>query len=158
KNLLAHLSVSTVTDPRRARRPLTPDELRRLLQTTLDSTATYRELSARDRHFLYLAACVTGLRAGELASLKPESFALDTDPPTVTLAAGRAKNRKMAVQPLSHDVVDALRAYLAGRPAGLPVWPGTWAERAAEMFRTDLEAAGIAYVVPGPDGTPLHAD
>src|SRR5262249_24862075 len=44
------------------------------------------------------------------------------------------------------------------KPAGEPVWPGTWADGdAAEMLRIDLEAAGVPYVVEGPDG-PLYAD
>ncbi len=38
-----------------------------------------------------------------------------------------------------------MRGYLAGRPKGEPVWPGTWHERAAEMLRNDLRAAGIDY-------------
>src|SRR5207249_2348211 len=33
----------------------------------------------------------------------------------------------------------------------------TWPKKAAEMIRMDLEAAGIPYVVEGPDG-PLFAD
>src|SRR4029450_585212 len=43
--------------------------------------------------------------------------------------------------------------------AGQPVWGGPWASarRGAEMLRIDLEAAGIPYVVEGPDG-PLYAD
>src|SRR5262249_1999162 len=51
------------------------------------------------------------------------------------------------------------RDYLRDRPAGQPVWGGTWARdrRGAEMLRGDLEAAGIPYVVEGPDG-PLFAD
>ena len=36
----------------------------------------------------------------------------------------------------------ALAGYLADRPAGALVWPGTWADRAADMLRLDLEAAG----------------
>jgi hypothetical protein len=54
-------------------------------------------------------------------------------------------------------VVEELRGYLAGRPADRPVWPGTWYKRAADMLRIDLDAAGVPYVVEGPDG-PLHAD
>ena len=33
-----------------------------------------------------------------------------------------------------------------------PVWAGRWFKRAAEMLRIDLETAGIAYAVDGPDG------
>src|SRR4029077_8051066 len=40
------------------------------------------------------------------------------------------------------------------RPAGQPVWGGTWASdnKGAEMLRGDLEAAGIPYAVEGPAG------
>ena len=77
----------------------------------------------------------------------------------MTLAARFNKNRKMKVQPLPADVAAALRGYLAGKPAERPVWGGTWARdhRGAEMLRGDLEAAGIAYAVEGPDG-PEYAD
>jgi hypothetical protein len=51
-----------------------------------------------------------------------------------------------------------LKAYLADKPLGQPVWPGTWHQKAAEMLRIDLEAAGIPFAVPGPDGRPLAAD
>jgi hypothetical protein len=52
-----------------------------------------------------------------------------------------------------------LRNYLRDKPAGRPVWPGTWCADGdtAEMLRIDLEAASIPYVVEGPDG-PLYAD
>jgi integrase len=60
---------------------------------------------------------------------------------------------------LPADVAELLRAWLAGKPEGKPLWPGTWASarRAAEMLRRDLQAAGIPYIVAGPDG-PQHAD
>src|SRR5262249_10996881 len=57
-----------------------------------------------------------------------------------------------AVQPLADDLVGELRAYLAGRPAREPVWPGTWAGRSADMLRIDLAAAGIPVEVDGPEG------
>ena len=55
------------------------------------------------------------------------------------------------------DVAEALRGYLAGRPADRPVWPGNWYKRAADMLRVELDACGIPYAVEGPDG-PLYAD
>jgi len=97
-------------------------------------------------------AGASGFRAGELATLTPESFGLDADPPTVTLPAEAAKNGRTAVQPLPPDLAAALRGYLAGRPAGKPVWPGTWHGKAADMLRLDLDAAGVPYAVEGPDG------
>src|SRR5262249_22759173 len=80
-------------------------------------------------------------------------------PPVVTLAARKNKSRKLKVQPLPPDVAELLRVYLADRPAGQPIWGGTWAadHRGAEMLRGDLDAAGVLYAVEGPDG-PLFAD
>ena len=106
---------------------------------------------------VYHVGCATGLRLSELASLTLESFDLDADRPVVTVAAAQTKNKRRAVQRLPRQLAPALRVYLAGRPAGTPVWPGTWAERAAKMLRRDLEEAGLPYVVAGPDG-PLFAD
>jgi excisionase family DNA binding protein len=156
----AHMTVEGVTaDRRHDRRELTAAELRRVLAVTRASGRSFRGLSGEDRFHLYAAACGTGFRASALASLTPESFDLDGDMPAVTLAARYAKNRKMKVQPLPADIADLLRVYLAGKLAGLPVWGGTWAadHRGAEMLRGDLDAAGVPYAVPGPDG-PLFAD
>lgn len=52
-----------------------------------------------------------------------------------------------------------LLGYLNDKPAGQPIWDGTWARahRGAEMLRIDLEVAGLPYVVEGPDGA-LYAD
>jgi integrase len=114
-------------------------------------------MTGADRYHLYLTACATGFRAGELASLTPASFDLGALPARVTLPARKGKNRRLAVQPLPADVAEALRDYLAGRPADLSVWPGCWSDRAADMLRPDLAAAGIPFRVEGPDG-PLFAD
>src|SRR5262249_37659386 len=122
-----------------------------------DSDRSFRGLSGADRHVLYLTACATGFRAEELACLWPESFDLGAEQPVVVLAAYETKNGKGAVQLLPPDVLVVLRGYLDGRPADRPVWPGNWWKEAAEMIRGDLERAGIASVVEGPDG-PLHAD
>jgi WD40 repeat protein len=159
-NPLAYVSGgNALVDRRHDRRELTADELRRLLAAARGSARPFRGLSGPDRYALYAAACGTGFRASGLGSLTPESFDLDADPPTATLAARRNKSRVLKVQPLPADVADLLRDYLRGKPAGQPVWGGTWARqgRGAEMLRLDLEAAGIPYEVPGPDG-PLYAD
>lgn len=157
---LARLKAGSVeVDRRHDRRELEADELRRLLAATIASPRPFRGLTGRDRYALYATACGTGFRAGALASLTPKSFDLVADPPTVTLAARRNKSRVLKVQPLPADVVDLLRDFLPGHAVGRSIWPGTWARdgKGAEMLRLDLEAAGIPYVVEGPDG-PLFAD
>src|SRR5262245_36091755 len=157
---VAHLEPGNAdVDRRHDRRELDADELRRLLAAARDSERDFRGLTGRDRYHLYAVACGPGFRASALASLTPESFDLDSDPPTVTLAARRNKSRKLKVQPLPPDVADLLRDYLREKSAGQPVWGGTWAlyRVGADMVRVDLDAAGIPYTVEGPDG-PLHAD
>ena len=88
--------------------------------------------------------------------MTPESFDLDADPPTATVSRAYIKNRKTAHktarQPLPAAVAEALRPFLVGKPAGVPVWPGQWWTKGAEMLRGDLEAAGIPYETKGPDG------
>jgi integrase len=155
---LAHLSGGNVrVDRRHDRQNLAPDQLSTILAAALASAEEYRGLRGTDRHHLYLTAMTTGFRRSELATLTPESFDLDSDLPTITVAAGYTKNKQTATQPIPPEAAAALRAYLVEREPGQPVWPGGWAERAAEMLRMDLDAAGVAYVIEGPDG-PLYAD
>jgi excisionase family DNA binding protein len=160
ENPFAHVEAgNAAVDRRHDRRELTSDELRLLLAATRDSGRTFRGLTGPDRYALYATACGSGFRAGALASLTPDSFHLDGAPPTVTLSARRNKSRVLRVQPLPADLASLLRDYLTERPGDQPVWGGTWARdgKGAEMLRLDLEAAGIPYSVPGPDG-PLYAD
>jgi integrase len=159
-NPLAHLEAGNAQiDRRHDRRELEADELRHLLRVTRDSSRSFRGLTGPDRYALYATACGTGFRASGLAGLTPERFDLDADSPSVTLAARRNKSRVLKVQPVPPDLAALLRDYLQGKPAGQPVWGGTWARdgKGAEMLRLDLEAAGIPYAVDGPDG-PLFAD
>jgi len=146
-------------DVRHARRELTAEELQRLFRAARASARTFRGLTGTDRYFLYLLAAGTGFRANALANLTPNDFDLSPPSPSVTLAARHAKNRKTQVQPLPVDVADALRGYLAERRGNVLVWGGTWhaSGRMGEMLRFDLDAAGIAYAVEGPDG-PEFAD
>ena len=94
---------------------------------------------------LYLVAINTGLRASELASLTPESFELGDDRSLVRCQAGYTMNGQEAELPLRRDVAATVRAWLAEKPAGRPVWPGKWASQrhGAEMIRIDLTAADI---------------
>lgn len=144
---LAILSrLNAETDIRRKRRDLSADGAVRLLEAALISDRDFRDLTAEDRYFLYAVAFQTGLRASELASLTKTSFALNADPPTITLAAGYSKRRREDVQPLPAELAEALRPYLDGKPADKPVWPGTRHKRAYKMIARDLEAARQAGI------------
>ncbi len=157
-NALVQLSgFNAAADLRRGRRALAPEQLQCIFQAAINSVHVFRGLAGPDRYMLYLTACITGYRAGELALLTPESFALAEEPPAVVLGAEHTKNGKTATQPIPGDMADLLGAYLSDKPAGLPVWPGGWADNAADMLRIDLDAVGIPYAVEGPDGL-LYAD
>ncbi len=95
---------------------------------------------------VYLTAAATGLRVLELSRLTPGNFDLGGDEPRVVLAGVATKNRKLADQPLPPAVANRLSAYLADRPAKGRIWPGRWWEKAAEILRADLSAAGIEPV------------
>jgi integrase len=142
---LAHLSRQNAdVDVRHPRRALAEGVFARFIDATAGGKP-FRGLSGTDRLVLYTLAANTGFRASELASLSPASFALDASPPTVTVEAAYSKHRREDVQPLRADVAELMRQYLAGRPHGEPLWPGTWTEAGAEMVRADLLAAGIPY-------------
>jgi integrase len=144
---VTHVSrLNSSTDVRRQRRDLSLDEARALLNTALASSEVFRGLSGNDRYFLYAVAFGTGFRAGELASLTPESFALNGDPPTVRVQAAYSKNRKEAVQPLPVALAEALRPFLDGKPTGKAIWPGTWASVAWKMIAKDLADARATWV------------
>ena len=136
------------TDRRRQRRALSEPDFGQLVAAALASPKKVRRLSGRERALLYVVAACTGLRSAELGSLTPEQVQLESEPPVIVVEAGYSKHRRRDEVPLSAAVVAQLRDWLATRPAGLPIWPGSWASdrRAASVLRVDLEAAGIPYV------------
>jgi integrase len=151
-NALTHLQGwNARLDRRHARRALEPEEISWLLTTAQASAWQYRGMTGRDRHALYAVALGTGLRAGELASLTPDNFRLEEDPPVVHLLAAYAKNEKEVDQPIPCDVVTLLRGYLADKSTQDLVWPGTWSERSARMFQHDLEEARQRWLAAGAD-------
>jgi hypothetical protein len=93
----------------------------------------------------------TGFRARGLASLCPESFDLGADVPTATLAARRNKSRVLKVQPLPADLADLLRRSLQDRPAGVPIWGGTW----LRPWRPQINITRSVEMAPPPSAWPM---
>lgn len=139
-------------DVRLRRGEFTEAECRKLIATAEASQAEYRGSFGPARAMLYCVALNTGYRVSELASLTSDSFDLDATTPAIVLAAEFTKNRCEAVQPISNELVKALRPFLAACPKRQPVWPGTWHEKAAAMIRLDLDTANIPFKVTGHEG------
>jgi integrase len=158
-NPLADLSANpkTDTDRRHARRELSVEELRRLLEVARTSSRTMNGLDSPARYLLYLVAMGTGFRAGGLAVLTPAHFNLNEVMPTVTLPALANKSRKEKVQPLPVLIAQTLVPLLAVRATDELLWPISWHERGAECLRIDLDAANIPYIVHEA-GVAKHAD
>ncbi len=129
-------------DRRRVRRPLTDDELSRLL-------AVARE---RGRDAWYLAAALAGLRKGDMQRLTwgDVNFAEST----VTIRHGKAK--RLDVIPMHPQLAEALRRRLAAFPA-LPT-ARVWSDTVGDVTRLkDFLRAGIARRVDvlDADGKPV---
>jgi len=106
------------TDRRHVRRELDDEEVSFLLRFVEGHTLPMHNLPGPDRAMVYRLALGTGFRANELRSLAPESFDLESDPPTVTVAAGYSKRRRTDVQPIHPGLAALLRPWLADRERG----------------------------------------
>jgi integrase len=116
-------------DRRRVRRPLTDDEMTRLLTVARE----------RGRDAWYLAAALAGLRRGDMRRLTwgDVNFADGT----ITIRNGKAK--RTDILPMHPQLADALRRRLAAFPA-LPT-ARVWSDTVGDLTRLkDFLRAGIA--------------
>jgi len=140
---LEHLRpISTASDRRHDRRALEPDEIRRLLEATVNAPGRFG-MTGYERALLYRLAIETALRASELRSLKVSSF--DFQDRLVIAEAAYCKNRRRASIPLKAETVKLLEEYFAGKLPGASAFPIPGKKCLAEVLRKDLEAAGIEY-------------
>jgi len=146
-NPISHLSkLSTETDTRRGRRPLTAEEIARLVEAARIGRPI-QTIPGPDRAMLYMLAVWTGLRRGELASLTRRSFNLGVEP-TVSVAAAYSKRRRQDVIPLHAEVARLVEGWLADKrdlPADEPLLPVAH-RQTAKMIRKDLEAARRSWL------------
>jgi integrase len=139
-NLVALAGFNADTDRRYVRREMDPEELVYLLATVETYTLPQHNLPGPVRAMAYRLALGTGFRSKELRSLTPESFDLDSDPPTVTVQAACSKRRRLDVQPIRQDLAYILRPWLADCEPGEHPF-GNMPEQTARMLRDDLEEA-----------------
>jgi len=128
-------------DIRRQRRPLEPDEVRRLLEATQAAGPRFG-LTGYQRAMIYRLAVESGLRANEIRMLKVGSFDFDNN--TVTVRDHTTKNRKEKTLPLRPNTAAEIRELLANKLPAAQAFkvPG----KPIDMLRPDLKAAGIDYV------------
>ena len=136
---------NTSTDPRHVRRELTNEELGYLLNFVEGHTKPTHNMAGPDRAMLYRAALGTGFRAGELRSLKRDSFDLASDSPAITVEAAYSKRRRQDQQPIRADLAELLRPWLEGFDHNAHVF-GRMPRNMAKSFRADLAAARAEWI------------
>ena len=118
--------------------------MQRLLEATKRASERFG-MTGPERAMLYRVAVETGLRAGELRSLKRGSFELDRDPPTVTVVAAYSKHRRKDLIPLKKQTAALLRDFLANKAPRTKAFKVPGSDDTAEMLRADLEESGISH-------------
>ena len=141
---LMHLTKYNVrTDRRHDRRALSDVEITALIQAA-ERGPTVLGITGPARAMLYRVAVGTGFRKAELASLTPQSFNLNNEPPTITVRAGFSKHRREDTQPIRRDLADTLRVYLQDKAVLKPLFNLT--QRTYRLIRTDLANARAAFI------------
>lgn len=134
------------TDRRRIRRAFQDDELKLLLDVTLNCDKRYLgkdwQFLPVDRVILYRLAANTGLRAKEISSLAIGNF--DLEKRLLRVEASNTKNRKEALLPLSQTMCETLAVYFT-RLKTDRLFTGSWMNQrmAGKMLKRDLKRAGI---------------
>ncbi len=146
KNPFEKLDTVTTIRQVRPRRELTSEELLTLLAATR-SGRKREKLSGVQRGWLYLVAAATGLRASELASIRPLNFTWG-DQPTVNVGGDVTKNDKDAGQPIPSALAVPLEAWVRTLPPDTLLWPGLWAvhKRGGKMLKKDAIEAREAWI------------
>ena len=140
--------LNTEVDIRHKRRALNTEEFSKLIQSARESGEDIQCFSGEERSRIYILSAFTGLRRKEIASLTPRSFALTTDPPTLTVEAACSKHRKEDVLPIHPQLVVLIRKWIAGVPPDQILFPKLAKRRTWLMVKKDLERVGIAYETP----------
>ncbi len=146
RNPLFSLSLlNAKTDIRRRRRALTPDEMEKLIKAAQTSDVVIKKYTGEQRARCYLFSYYTGIRRKEMASLTPQSFDLNSTPPTVRIEATYSKHRKTDVLPLHPGLVSLLKDWTKELNSGEFLFPDLDRKATGMMVRKDLERAGIPY-------------
>ncbi len=144
---------------RKERKPFSAEEFGWLLSVTekaptrsarrRDGSLHY-EVTGPGRALVYLFAVETGLRLGELLSLRVCDFALDGERPCVRLRAASAKNRKEPPPlPLRQELVAPLRVALGSKLPLAPALNAPGRLHTARVIRADMADARAEWIAAG---------
>jgi integrase len=133
------------------RRALTLQEAAMLLAVTEKAPERFN-MTGAERALVYKLALSTGLRAGELQSLRRSSFELSGAEPVVKVSAGSTKNRKPAQIHLDAETAKALAGHLQKKLPGAIAFNLPNSTHTADMFRKDCAAARAAWIAAAPEG------
>lgn len=144
--------VNAKKDRRHVRRPLDVGDLSKLVAAARDG-GDYYHITGPDRAALYTLAMYSGLRAGALFKLTPESFRWKGD--VLAAVYSTARGQKAGEDhgiPIAPAVAKDLGDWLKGKPAGQPLFrrPTKSRPRTSRIIQHDLAAAGLPF--RGPDG------
>ena len=117
----------------------------RLVESARNSDLHVQSYSGEQRSRVYIFSYMTGLRRAEMASLTPQSFDLEADPPILKVKARCSKHRKSDVLPLHTDLVLLLRQWLKGMKPSESLFPRLDRKKTWLMVKKDLERVGIPY-------------
>jgi len=144
-------------DRRRRRRMLLVDEWR-WLDSVVGAAGPRFGMAPEARRLLYALALQTGLRAGELRSIRRSNLHLTGKQAFVVIEAGSTKNRRVARQFVRPELAERLRRHSARLAPGAPLFklPPDW--QMAKMLRADLADARAAWIDAARNDPKEHAE
>lgn len=140
--------INVETDRRHLRRVPSAEEVAELCRWLQTDGVPYRRcLAPRERRLGYLLSMATGYRAGELRSLKEESF--DLTKGSVVVAAGYSKRRRRDTQQLPPWLVEELQAWF-GAENGWH-WNRLDKQSPGKILKADLRDCRVDWIADAPD-------
>ena len=155
-NPLKHLTVKLTGDSTKRRRPLTVDEVRRLVSTTAIEPDRFG-IPGHERALIYVFTAETGCRAGEVRALVVGDFDLSQDLVNVTIRSGTTKNRKERSLLLSTGLSSLIRHHVGGKLPTVSAFRLPSKYNMADMVRQDCQAASIPVVDDAGREVDFHA-
>jgi len=132
------------TEFRKRRRALTVEQVNKLLEATAQADKRFN-MTGQERALVYRLALETGLRAGEIKSLRARSFDFESVPCTVHVEPSDTKGKKAADLILIDTTAAALKALLANKMPEAKAFAMPHTANTAAMLKKDLAVAEIPY-------------